>query len=128
MAWTYSAALATARDRVRHAVGDIDSANQLRADETIDALLALYGEPGATAALADGLASQYAQEPTSFGSNGLSISWGDRVKTWSTLASRIRSETAAATGSGATAGVLGGAGEDRGSEYQRETQGTWWTR
>jgi len=130
MAFTYAATLATARDRVRHAVGDTDAANPLRQDETIDALLALHGEDGATAALAEALAAQFAQEPSSFGSDGITVSWADRVKTWTALAGRIRQERTAAAGSGATAGVLGGRadGGDGASEYLRETAGMWWTR
>lgn len=127
MAWTYVNTLATGRDRVRHAIGDTDSANQLRQDETILALITQFGEQGAIAALAEGLASQYAQEPTSFSSDGLSVSFADRVKTWTALASRIRSEAAAATGNGAVAGVMAPAAVDTGSEYLRDRQGNWWT-
>lgn len=128
MAFTYVNTLATARDRVRHAIGDTDSQNQLRQDETILALIERHGEQGAIAALAEGLASQFAQEPTSFSSDGLSVSFADRIKTWTALAARIRTESAAANGTGAAAGVLAPAAEQTGSEYLRGGQGNWWTR
>jgi hypothetical protein len=123
MGWTYVNTLATARDRVRHAIGDTDAGNQLRQDETILALIDQLGETGAIAALAEGLASQFAQEPTSFSSDGLSVSFGERVRTWTALAARI----ATANGGGASAGVLTPATGDSASEYLRGTQGNWWT-
>ena len=44
MAWSYDNALPTSRDRVRFRIGDIDTDRQLLANETIDALLATYGD------------------------------------------------------------------------------------
>jgi hypothetical protein len=123
MAWTYDPLLATAKDRVRHAIGDTDVANPLRQDETIAAAISADGETMAVAILAEGLAAQYAQEPDSFGSGSLSVSWRERVKTWLALAERSRS--AAATVAGGLIGVSVLSRDDETvSEYVRPE---WWT-
>ena len=44
MAWSYDNALPTSRDRVRFRIGDTDPDRTLIANETLDALLATYGD------------------------------------------------------------------------------------
>ena len=119
MAWSYDPALPTARDRARLAIGDTDGANQLRQDETIDALVAAHGEAEATARLAEGLATQFGRQPGSVAiPGGPTVSWGDRVRAWTALAGAMR--TAAAVGTAAT--VSTGAARDgrrAEAEYRR---------
>lgn len=91
MAATYSDNLPTAKDRMRHVLGDIDMETALRQDEEYLALLAGYAtETEATAVMAESLAAQFAQEPDSVSTDGTAVSWRDRVKTWLELASRFR--------------------------------------
>ena len=89
--------LATARDRVRFALGDTDDANRLLADATIDAVLVLAGtaptatvptpaEAAAVSVLAGALLREFAQKPTSFSeSGGISVSWAGRLDAWKAL-------------------------------------------
>jgi hypothetical protein len=123
MSWSYDPLLATAKDRVRHSIGDTDATNPLRQDETIAAAISSDGEAMATAILAEGLAAQYAQEPDSFGSVGLSVSWRERVKTWLALAERSRAIASATEAT--TIGVSVMTRDDlTTSEYVRPE---WWT-
>lgn len=101
MAATYDNTLPTAKDRIRHQVADTDMANPLRPDEEYLAALANAGsatnaEALATLAMAQSLASEYAQLPTTISDDGTALSWSDRVKTWLALVSRIEGEVAAA--------------------------------
>lgn len=125
MSWSYDPLLPSAMDRIRLAVGDADAMNQLRADETINALMTAHGEAEATARLAEGLATQYAQQPDSIGDDGSTISWRDRVKTWLELAKRMRAEAVAITaGIGSVAYSIGTTrGEVVEAEYRRPD---WW--
>lgn len=125
MAFTYSPQLLTARDRVRHAVGDTDPAAPLREDATIDAFLVIAGEDGAVAALAEGLAAEFARKPDSIGSDGSSISWRERVKTWLAVAQQARA--GGADGGGAAGSFVAGRDGDAASEYRRPKAGAWWT-
>lgn len=86
----YDSLLATAKDRMRHMLGDTDMAAPLREDETYEAILTAYGETMGTAVLAEALAVEYAQQPTSVSASGVSVAWPDRVKTWQELAKRLR--------------------------------------
>jgi hypothetical protein len=91
MASTYSNNLPTAKDRMRHLLGDTDMENALRQDEEYLALLAGYPtETEATAVMAESLAAQFGQEPDSVSTDGTTVSWHDRVKTWLELATRLR--------------------------------------
>ncbi len=129
MAWTYSNTLTTPRDRVRYLLGDTDTTAQLEQDETVNAAIVLYGEALGTATLAEGLASRFARSPDSFGEGGLSVSWRERVQTWLTLASNIRSREASlaaqaladasASITGASGYLIGSRGETVTSEYVR---------
>lgn len=112
MTATFDLTLSTPTDRMRAAVGDRDVPdNALRADEEYEATYALAGgdERLAIAIVAEGLAAEYCQRVDSFSeSGGISVRWGDRVKTWLALASGIRDSLAAGAtaGSGMTAAVL----------------------
>lgn len=102
MAATYDSTLPTAKDRLRHSLGDTDVTAPLRGDETYEALLAAYAEPEATAVLAEALAAEYGQQPDTITDNGTTISWRSRVSTWLALAARLRAalaETAATVSS-----------------------------
>lgn len=102
MAATYDSTLPTAKDRMRHSLGDTDVTNPLRGDETYAALLAAYSETEATAVLAEALAAEYAQQPDTITDSGTTISWRTRVSTWLDLAKRLRAalaETAATVSS-----------------------------
>jgi hypothetical protein len=113
--FSFDPTLPTARDRIRHLLGDTDAAQPLLADETIDAAVAQSGESLATATLAEGLAADYARRPSSFGTTGLSVSWANRVPTWLELAARFR---AASGGSGGVSVVQATrAGEIAPAEY-----------
>lgn len=126
MAATFDETLPTAKDRLRRAVGDTavpDGA--LRQDEEIFSVLALYpDEAVAQAAIAEGLAVEFAQKPDSFSeSGGVSVRWGERVKTWLALAATLRKQAALST-SGLAVSLATTRGEDGTSEYVRET---WFT-
>jgi hypothetical protein len=86
---SYDPSLPTARDRVRFTVGDTASP-ELRPDTEYDALIAQYDERTATLKMAESLASQYAQDPSSISVGGLSVSFSDLVKNWQQLAAALR--------------------------------------
>jgi len=116
---TYDPTLATARDRLRFALGDTNVAAPLEADTTYDAAIAWHGETGAMRAMAEGLASRFAQKPDRISDGDFSVSWGERVKAWRALAAG----DGAATGSRAAGTVQATRGGEVTSEYVR----TWWT-
>lgn len=92
---TYRAALPTARDRLRFAVGDTNVAAALLVDVTYDAILAGVNndERLATVVVCDALISRYAQEPTRAEITGVeSAEWRDRLSAWKGLAARLRAE------------------------------------
>lgn len=91
MSATYSNNLPTAKDRMRQLLGDTNMANALRQDEEYLALLAGYTtETEATAVMAESLAAQFAQEPGYISTDGVTVQWSDRVKTWLELSARLR--------------------------------------
>jgi hypothetical protein len=103
--FTYDGSLPTAKDRMRHTLGDTDPSNPLRFDETYTATLAFYDddETLATAKLARALAVQFGREATSISiPGGPSISYSDRVKAWTETAKSLESAIADAGGSGST--------------------------
>ena len=113
---TYDPTLASARDRLRFALGDTNVAAPLEADTTYDAAIAWHGEAGALRAMAEGLASRFAQKPDRISDGDFSVSWGERVKAWRALVS----------GSGAP-GTAGTVQATRGDEVTSEYVRTWWT-
>lgn len=109
MVATFDNTLPTPKDRMRAAVGDRDvPANALRQDEEYEAVWVQQGgdERLATAVVAEGLAAEYAQRVDAFAeSGGISVRWGERVKTWLALAAGLR-EALAASATGAGAGMV----------------------
>ena len=92
MTWTYDPLLATARDRVRSQLGDVDTPDQQLSDEAIAYYLTAAGnvEHLAAALLADDLAAKYARLVNT--SNlSLSISASDRFAHYQALAKALRS-------------------------------------
>lgn len=110
MTASFDIALASAKDRIRFAVADTDVPDgALRQDEQYVAVLSLAGsEDLATAQMAESLAAEFAQKPDSYSeSGGISVRWSERVKTWLSLASGIRTSlTAAAGGQGGVSGQM----------------------
>lgn len=102
MSFSFDDALITALDRVRDAIGDRDATDPLRSDEQIEQMLINAGttatattidsdaENAAVAILAGGLYREFARKPSSFSkSGGISISWGNRVAAWKSLAEGV---------------------------------------
>jgi hypothetical protein len=121
--FTYDSALPTARDRMRHALGDTDATAPLRWDETYAALLALHDEPTATAIMARSLANQFGQQPSSVNIPGaLAVSFTDRVKAWLQTAQSVE-ETLTELGAGGYVVTRAERSDlpadDDGSEYYR---------
>ena len=121
---SYNPALITPLDRVRHLIGDTQ-APWLRDDTTILSLLATNSETGTVAILAEGLASEFALQPSNVSiPGGPGLTWGDRVKRLSDLAGRMRAVEIAASNAVTTA-RLGSFAPVRGEpvdvvpEYQR---------
>jgi hypothetical protein len=107
LTYTFDPLLTTDKDWVRAAIGDRDMTDPLRSDQEIDATIALDGDRLlATATLAEGLAAEYARRVDSFSeSGGISVRWGERVRTWLALAAGIRASSAATGGTGAVEGI-----------------------
>ena len=92
MAATFDPALPTLKDHIRLTIGDRGPDTWLLTNETIQAKLDTLPYPEALAQLAEGLAAEFAQNPSSYSESGsMSISWGERVKTWLAIADRARS-------------------------------------
>jgi hypothetical protein len=82
--------LATARDRIRLAVGDTDEADVLMPDGlgTYTTLLtqADADEVAAYRAAAGALAAYWATQPVSLSASGKSLNWSERVSSWQAMA------------------------------------------
>ena len=89
--FTYDSSFPTARDRMRHALGDTDATSPLRWDESYEAMLDYWGdEATATAKMARSLANQFGRQPSSVSvPGGPSVSFSDRVRSWLDTASSI---------------------------------------
>ncbi|AKU43433.1 hypothetical protein CPT_Sansa29 [Caulobacter phage Sansa] len=97
MAANYDPSLTSDLDKVRFRVGDVDVANALVPDETIEALLQASGASvlSVAADLASMLAAKYANSvDTDLDNQGFKYS--QRAKQFSELAARLRAEDAAA--------------------------------
>lgn len=90
MSATFDEALTTAKDRVRRLLGDADIGQAMLSDATIQGAIDIYGEPGAVAFLAEGLAAEYGQLPVSTSADGTTLDYSERVKTWQALAKTMR--------------------------------------
>jgi len=121
MTATFDNTLATPLDRVRRNVGDTNTALPLREDEEILAVLTMYGgdEAAATAAVASGLAVEYAQRPDSISDDGTTITWRERVKAWVGIAESNLS-TSASSGGVWSEQLVRRQGEDYDPEYDRD--------
>lgn len=84
---SYDPTLPTPRDRVRFTVGDIYSP-ELRSDAQYDALITQYGETEAVVRMAESLASEYAQNPSSVNVGGVSVSYSALVSNWQAIAKK----------------------------------------
>lgn len=85
----YDETLPTPRDRIRHRLGDIFSP-PLRMDVEYDALITQYGETEALIHMAESLASEYAQNPSSVSVGGISVSYSTLVSNWQAIAKTAR--------------------------------------
>lgn len=132
MAATYNKSLPTALDRVRHLLGDtnvVPETAALRSDETYNALITRLGETGAVIEAAQGLATEYAQQPDSVSLAGDAFTWKDRVKTWQGLADRLKAAVAAnaqATAYGPTRVARTYRPEDQHNGEYRRPEGLQW--
>lgn len=123
----FNPALPTLLDRIRMIVGDTsnDPETELFPDETYNAKIAEYQNwKLAAAEMAEAIAVQIEQDPTSFTAVGdMSVAWTDRTRSLRATAARLRSEAAS---EGVTVSnviesiplVRDGAG--RGGEYRPE--------
>ncbi|OJW05789.1 MAG: hypothetical protein BGO39_05015 [Chloroflexi bacterium 54-19] len=129
MGATYDSQLPTAKDRMRHSLGDIDMTAPLRDDETYAAILTKYGETEGTAVMAEALAAEYAQQPDQVTDDGTTVTWRDRVKTWLELAARLRKALAdtAAQSDSALQSVRPQRYDDRWEERSEYARPGWWT-
>lgn len=126
MAATFDLTLPTIKDRMRAALGDRDVPDgALRQDEEYYAQLAISGDEAlATAVMAEGLAVEYARRVDAFSeSGGISVRWGERVKTWLALAKAIRDSYVVSHASGGVDAVAIRAGGFVTSEYVRPCGG-----
>jgi hypothetical protein len=130
MSATFDNTLSRTLDQMRAALGDRDVPdNALRQDEEYAAQLAISGDAAlATAVMAEGLAAEYARRVDSFSeSGGISVRWGERVKTWLALAKSIRDGSVTRQASGGVSAVAVRVGGIVTSEYVRECGGTWFS-
>ena len=90
MSATYKTNLATARDRVRFRLGDVDVNNALLSDQEIAAALSLKGsEDAATLYLANGLLAQFAHQPTRVSADGTVFNFSERLNIWRGLVAEL---------------------------------------
>lgn len=117
---SYDPGLPTARDRIRFTVGDTGSP-ELRPDTEYDALLSQNDERTATLRMAESLASQYAQDPSSISVAGMTISFSSLVSNWQQLASALRASLREnpATVTTLQVGRLTRLEQEPGAEYRR---------
>jgi hypothetical protein len=117
---TFDPTLVTAKDRLRAALGDRDMTAPLRTDEEYWAQLALTpDERLATAVMAEGLAAEYAFQPTTVSNENGTVSWAGRITAWQALAARLYAELKASAATGFGSARAERAGEIR-SEYRRD--------
>ena len=95
MAWSYDPGLLTDKDKVRFYVGDVDTTDQLRSDEEIEAIVAIEGTIlEASAATCESLAAQYAREVTKT-TGRFRREASDKSKRYSELAGYLRGRSGA---------------------------------
>lgn len=108
---TYDPSLPTERDNARLLLGDIDTANYLLKDVTIDSMISQFGYREGVAQLATSLAVRFAQDPGTYEADGgVKLQWSERVAMWRALAKDMRAviepPSPAVIRSGASSGVL----------------------
>lgn len=104
MATTYTSS-SSPRDRARRLLGDtgVDGNVFLLDDAEIDAEIAAYRFNEAVAALAEGLATRFAQYPDETETpGGHTVKWKERVGAWQDLAKRLRETPGPGTRGGST--------------------------
>ena len=90
MTWTYTDTLLTARDRIRAAVGDTNTNDQLKSDEFIAGVLAQQSLEGyAAAAVAESIAADFARK-ADLESGQTKVSASQKSKAYEALAARLR--------------------------------------
>ena len=97
---SYDPTLATARDKLRFRLGDVNTAAELLPDATYTAALDAHDDDETAAALQllDGLIALYAQMPSKTSTDaGASVEWKDRLEAWKALRTRLLADVAAAT-------------------------------
>ena len=111
MSATYDETLPTDKDEARSLLGDnvvtpgtTTVAKPLRSDEHINAVIAKKGFYLGVAFIADGLVTQFAQQPVKLSESGSSIDMSAQIPAWQALASRMRTE--AVRVSGLTGGTI----------------------
>jgi hypothetical protein len=128
MSFSFSPDLSDAVSRIRLDLGDT-AAPGLLEDETITAMLAASSnEREATIKLASALIVRFAQEPDKVelaGDEG-AVSWGNKVKGWQALISRLQAETLSAKRESGGFSVLRPSryGEER-AEYRGDGRCPW---
>lgn len=94
MSVTYSASLLTNLDWIRLKTGDTDTVTALLQDETINAMLAVFGYAEALAQCAESIIAILAQEPDSLnqgtGENAIQLQFTSRIKTLQELVKACR--------------------------------------
>ena len=91
----YDPSLATATDRVRFSVQDVDDAAPLLPEATYTALIAIHNgvEKRATIAAAEALLARFAQQPDEVAVEGaVRVKYASRLAVWRTLAEGLRVE------------------------------------
>jgi hypothetical protein len=95
VAWTYVPDFSTQRDRVRVLINDIDSTDPLVSDE----IIALFGTDGAyaqandyltAASVAQHMVGVFRRMPQSLSAGGTSVTYGNRVADFTSLAASLR--------------------------------------
>lgn len=96
MVATYNPALTSTRDRMRDALGDIDTTAPMAPDVTYDAYLTDAGDDWrmAAAGLARRFAAQAAGKAQSIQGEPGAINWGDRATKWLKIAAHLEAEAA----------------------------------
>lgn len=94
MSATYKTTLATARDRIRFALGDTDVTSALLSDQEIAAALSAKGsEDAATTYLARGLVAKFANQPNHVTADGVTLDYSERIAIWREVAQAAQAVT-----------------------------------
>lgn len=105
MTWSFDESLATAKDRVRDLIGDVDANNPILSDESISVFLSggtdeQANERLAAASALEKIANRYAYRATQISEGGASVNWGDIGKRLREQAAALRALETAGDGTG----------------------------